>query len=479
MDHITTIYQQAETVQETWNKVIDAFKTCEYDMDASRASLGDVGLGAFGSRVMLAFELLLALRPNEDECAGRTMFEWQGAALRSALATFQKHAESILNTLTPHVRPSVRMVDTNSAFALQLQEGGAAITTTDLGGNFVQLNSAIGQLLSAIAQLSPVLKASSIGDLADRVNRWNQVLHDIKAVSERAVQHSQELAGVLAAAKEQEATIQSLLSQAQAANVSAQSTKSEASAQLADVQALVAQIKAVGAGAGTLEQQVTSYQNQFEAFQKQLDARENQLRKFELDTTQAGEKNQAREAEIDRLIGKADSMIKGATTAGLSQSLEETRALYAARMEAARRGFYVAIALLIVSAIPLAAHLLPWLSDWFPKVDTDPTKTSPYAVLGKIALLIPATWLTRFFSKSFSEFFHLEREYAHKAALAKAVDGFKREAPDFEQQITYGVFSEVLTNPSVRPSPEPAHHPWETFFKRWAELLPGKSKTGS
>lgn len=68
-------------------------------------------------------------------------------------------------------------------------------------------------------------------------------------------------------------------------------------------------------------------------------------------------------------------------------------------------------------------------------------------------LLIPATWATAFFAGNYAELFHLSREYAHKAALAKAVDGFKREAPEYKEEIVAGVFMEIQDNPGSRKAP--------------------------
>jgi hypothetical protein len=240
----------------------------------------------------------------------------------------------------------------------------------------------------------------------------------------------------------------------------------------------VAQIKSTGTSADTLEQQIAGYRAKFDAFQSQLDDRLKQFSEFEKNVVETEQQNKKRESEIDRLSDKADSMIKGATTAGLSKSLEDTQAVYAKRMLISGGGFICAIILLAVSALPLAAHLLPGLlGTWIPAVAED-VKNSPVSLLGKIVLLMPATWLTIFFSKAFSEFFHLEREYAHKAALAKAVEGFKSEAPDFAQEITTGVFGEILNNPSSRSSPEPANHPiYEVLTKHLTDWLT-KKKTG-
>lgn len=52
-----------------------------------------------------------------------------------------------------------------------------------------------------------------------------------------------------------------------------------------------------------------------------------------------------------------------------------------------------------------------------------------------------------------------EHEYAHKAALARAVDGFKRQAPQYQEEITAEVFLEIRNNPAKGQSAEPAAHP--------------------
>jgi hypothetical protein len=181
-----------------------------------------------------------------------------------------------------------------------------------------------------------------------------------------------------------------------------------------------------------------------------------------------------REAEIDRLTTLADDMIRGATTAGLSTSLEETRARYEDRMNGAKRGFYWAVAILILFALPLVAQLVPGLfGSWLPLPNPNQEGT-PYTVLGKIFLLLPATWLTAFFTKSYAEYFHLEREYAHKAALAKSVDGFKRQAPKYEEEITAEVFMEIRTNPANRDGPEPAAHPLYDVLSKVVSKVIGK-----
>lgn len=253
--------------------------------------------------------------------------------------------------------------------------------------------------------------------------------------------------------------MQNALTQAEAALSKLQALQQQGTTDIGNVTALVEKIKTVGASADVLEQRVAGYTASFEAFQMQLDGRNQDFAQFQTDTKAAVEANINRSNEIDRLAKLADSMISGATTAGLAKSMEDTRTRYEKRMNSARIGFYFAVALLIASALPLAAHLLPGLvGSWIAGFDAK-AEGSPYAVLGKIVLLLPATWLTAFFTKSYADFFHLEREYAHKAALAMSVDGFKRQAEKYQEEITAEVFLEIRNNPAKGSPVTPASHP--------------------
>src|SRR5690606_38500950 len=81
-----------------------------------------------------------------------------------------------------------------------------------------------------------------------------------------------------------------------------QAAQSEADAKLAG-------IRETSKAAATLETQVEGYEASFTAFQKSLDERVAQHGMFEKNMVDALEGNKERETEIDRLMGKADSMI--------------------------------------------------------------------------------------------------------------------------------------------------------------------------
>jgi di/tricarboxylate transporter len=175
-------------------------------------------------------------------------------------------------------------------------------------------------------------------------------------------------------------------------------------------------------------------------------------------------------------------MIRGATTAGLSKSLDDAKDTYERRLQATQKYFIWSVVALVVSVLPIAAQLIPgpWQAWMAPSAGGSVTDASPWlSTLGKFALLLPATWATAFFASNYAELFHLSREYAHKAALAKAIEGFKREAPDYEQEIVGSVFMEIQDNPRSRkasPVATPQNPIVKSFLKIVLEAIRGKQE---
>jgi len=130
------------------------------------------------------------------------------------------------------------------------------------------------------------------------------------------------------------------------------------------------------------------------------------------------------------------------------------------------------VGFLLVSALPIAAQLIP--GPWQPllaqSANGPAADAGPWlAALGKLIIMLPATWATAFFAGNYAELFHLSREYAHKAALAKSIDGFQREAPQYKEEIVGGVFLEIQDNPGSRKAPRaatPQNPITQKFFER-------------
>ena len=473
---IDALYSEIEQTQAIWKEMYDLLLSAQYDTKAARAAINNVSVDAFHRRVEWLFELLHSVRPASEQDVAWLVLGARTAEITPQLTNFKTHAQSSLNFLRQNWRDNLSIRDSNNNLSWQLFDAaGANIANQDASGNFAQMQSALNALMTHVALLLPLCKTEGVADLSARAQAMGDVIREIESLRNEAKKLAKAAEHSASGAAEKEKAVQAMVAQAEAAYAKLQALQQQATADSASVTALVTQIKTTGASAQTLEQQITAYKAKFDAFQAELDKRQKQFTEFEANAKAAEAANVKREAEIDRLTKAADTMIKGATTAGLSSSLEETRKRYEERMNSAKFGFYVAVAILIASALPLVAQLVPGLfGDWFPKPEKA-SEGNPYAVLGNIFLLLPATWLTAFFTKSYAEYFHLEREYAHKAALAMSVDGFKRQAPKYEEEITAEVFMEIRTNPANRDGPEPAAHPlYDALSKVVSKVLSKK-----
>jgi hypothetical protein len=379
--------------------------------------------------------------------------------MRGHVQNFQKHTEATLSQLRAQWREGCSIQDGSENFMWQLVEAATVYANVDVTPNFQQMHPSLNYLVGAVGAILPLCRAESVGDLSARVEALGNATRDAELFRKQAQEQAALVAAAVVQATDSERVARDTVVQVQTVVTGLREVQVKATADASNVATLVEQIKTVGTNSDKLEALINAYVSKFEAFQIELDNRNTEFTQFQGDSKAAKEANVKRETEIDRLTKLADSMISGSTTAGLAKSLEDTRKRYEERMNAARSGFRWSIVFLVVSAVPLAAHLLPGLfGDFFPKV-SDTAHESWYGVLGKVLLMVPATWLTGFYTKTFADFFHLEREYAHKAALAMSVDGFKRQAPKYEEEITAEVVLEIRNNPAKGSPVEPASHP--------------------
>lgn len=453
------LYSELEHARQTWVGIHNLLRDGKYDLAGPRAILDGRSISAFHQQVLVVFEGIFAIRPDDIASAQAAFVAGKAPEIRASLSAFQSYGQSTLSTLTQYWQEGTTFRDANDNLSFQIFQNESHVTNFDGAGNFTYLQSSLNQLTSHLASLLPFCRPSAIADLADRAKILGDLARDAENLRGQVAQKAADARRSAESAANNENATLNALAAAESTLAKLNADQQQATQDAATVTALVQQIKAVATNADSLEAQVTEYQGRFDAFQKQLDDRNARFSKFEKDTELADQENTKREEAIDRITKQADAMISGSTTAGLAKSLEDTRLRYEERMNGAKTGFKWSVGLLIVSALPLAAQLLPGLfGSWIPAINPM-LEGSPYAVLGKVVLLLPCTWLTAFFTKSYAEFFHLEREYAHKAALAMSVDGFKRQAPKYEEEITAEVFLEIRNNPANGKSPDPASHP--------------------
>lgn len=474
---IQGLVTSANDLAQKWSLIVERWDTAGLPDDKPNARLHGATFKEFGKRVMATLDLVASLGRVDE--AGQLLFLPKVDSAAKQLKVAHSSVDQLSSEL--NAQPLALFRDPNGNLdGLQGFVNGAHVSNANAGTQLDQIGNSMTALFDSVSTGLKFGKAKGLSlyhtygeQLQDLTTGARQLHAEIKALEEAViVLHSE--------AKASAEQAQEFSTTAEEALGSIKESFADVKASQAEIDAKLATVRETTKAAASLEAQVEGYEASFDAFQKSLDERVAQHAAFEKNMAEALVTNKNRESEIDRLIAKADSMIKGATTAGLGDSLENTRKLYQKRMVGAGIGFFLSILLLAASAIPLVAHILPGLFiAWIPPAVhagvTSQTENGAVllSLLGKVFLMFPATWLTQFFSKAYSEFFHLEREYAHKAALARSVEGFKKQAPKYEEEIATAVFFEVQSNPSKQKSPEAAEHPiLGPLMKKFIDALP-------
>lgn len=446
---------RALQLNDKWLKTYSTIKGIGVSDDAPSTRTPDQNVGEVVAKVSGALSSIGSLVGVERE-----KIELLGLRLptiKSALDALDTQLTGILTAIEPlHGAIST---DQNGALSLQIQHAEKGAVAFDLGTPLAAVIQQADQLLDALPYISQAIGEHSISVFAGVTKSAGEQLSEVQTIVKQTAKEMAAAQTANSEAKKSAADAAALALQIQEILTAATTQKSTTDISVAEIEQKLARAREISKDADTLQLRVSGFAAQFEAFETQMKARLEQFAEFEKATKDAHEINEEHEAKIVELIDKADTMIRGATTAGLSQSLEETKTLYEKRLEVTQNYFLLSVGALLVCSLPIAAQIVPgpW-QQYFPtQAPASASDAGPWlAALGKLMLVIPATWATAFFARNYAELFHLSREYAHKAALAKAVDGFKREAPNYEQEIVGSVFMEIQDNPGSRKAPPPA-----------------------
>ena len=224
----------------------------------------------------------------------------------------------------------------------------------------------------------------------------------------------------------------------------------------AKIRAALAAIEVTKEAAGTLQAEVTAYETTFRGFQNTLDARTKQLVSGDEELLRITKGFTDQQEAVASIIAQANTMLGSATVAGLSTHYDDRYEKLNKQVSAAKLSFYGSLGFLIFSVL-LVLNFVHWdglyLPEAFPGVASD-TPTGAIAVralsaFGVRALVIlPALLLAGFAAKRHASLFRLREEYNHKFTAAASVNGFKAQAPNYEEQIAGAVFQELLINPA-------------------------------
>lgn len=191
----------------------------------------------------------------------------------------------------------------------------------------------------------------------------------------------------------------------------------------------------------------------------------------------------------EALLEQIESLLPGATSAGLASAYSEMKLSYEKPIIIFGRLFYVAIGLLIlvsvysifeVNAVNNIAQSTTDLAV------TTATKESwdifAKSMIKKLPLFGALIWFAFFVSKRRSESQRLQQEYAHKEALAKSYDSYKKqiEAIDSEDRELQKEFIEKMVEAiafNASQTLDGNHgdkHPIQSLFDQLSDKIEGK-----
>jgi CII-binding regulator of phage lambda lysogenization HflD len=450
-----TVGERAVQVLETWQVAYASIQGAGVPLDSPSAHTPGTTVSDINARTTAALAALTRLRDAKIEQL--ELLANRLPALKAAIDTVDTQSQSIIATMQPWF--GATSTDRNGHLQLQMQHPEKGSQNFDLGSPLSAIAQQVGVALDALPYITQALGDEAITIFAGLARAAEQYLAQAQAAA--AAAKKEQASGTTTALELKSLAEQatSLVQQIQEQLGAVGTQKTTVDANAAEVVQKLAQAREVSKDADTLQQRVAGFSSQFEAFDAQMKTRLEQFAQFDSFTKEAQRINKEREEKIAELTEKADTMIRGATTAGLSKSLEDAKDEYERRLNRTQWFFLGSVVFLLVSALPIAAQLIPgpWQQFFAPSVNGAASESVHWlSALGKLILVLPGTWATAFFASNYAELFHLSREYAHKAALAKAIDGFQREAPDYKQEIVGSVFMEIQDNPGSRKAPPPA-----------------------
>ena len=245
---------------------------------------------------------------------------------------------------------------------------------------------------------------------------------------------------------------------------SASDDNEEKQKEINEIKAKIQQIREITTDASTLSSLVTDYDSEFKSFDKALEARNKSYTAARKELDDGIEYIEKSRETIETQIAQSEQMLTGATVTGLASKFSELLVKLDKQVDTAAFAFYVSIGLLAASCLPI----LDYFFEIWPPEDRQGESHSPQDLLIRSILLVPASWLTQFNARKYAHLFKLKEHYAYKYSIASSVQGFKVQAPGYEEEIAFAAFFDLAFNPALEIDGKkmPVEHPIREFANR-------------
>jgi len=254
-----------------------------------------------------------------------------------------------------------------------------------------------------------------------------------------------------------------LVSEAQEAAAAAEIQVEKADAVVSELQAKLDQAISLEADIvektesfASIEQEARSGRDKIEGFVEELDAARAAL-EGHISRANIDEESRANLLnDVSDLVEKAESMVSAATVAGLAKAFSDERKSLEEGMKNAMAWFIVGIVSLFAVTVLLAAYVFEIPINIFGYELSKAGATEQYGdevtvagVISRTVILLAPFWLTLFSSRRYRSLFDLRQQYSHKYNLAFSIDGFRKQAPQYGEELVAWVFHEISQSPAV------------------------------
>lgn len=137
--------------------------------------------------------------------------------------------------------------------------------------------------------------------------------------------------------------------------------------------------------------------------------------------------------KYNALNDEINSLLPGATSAGLATAYRDMKDSFETPIKNAGRLFFGTIGILILVSIFSAVDTIGG-DTWIEFVKLQEWDVVLKSIVFKIPFYAPVLWLAFYATKRRSEFQRLQQEYAHKEALAKSYNSYKKQIQDLDDK---------------------------------------------
>lgn len=250
---INALYNELEASRIAWGSLNDLLVHGSYDFARQRPVLDQQSMEVFRRRVDLVFELLFALRPQDENDVAHLVIGAKLVELRTHLLNFQRHLDGTLSQLRSPWRDGVAIQDGNENFLWQLMDGPTNIASVDVTPNFQQMHPALNFLVGAIGVFLPLCKANGVADLSERVAAFGNANREAELLRRQTQEQGAIVATTALQVAGNEKEVREHVIQAQTVVAGLREVQVKAAADASNVATLVEQIKTVGANSDKLE----------------------------------------------------------------------------------------------------------------------------------------------------------------------------------------------------------------------------------